>query len=204
MSHSRTVTVSNQGGGDSRTRVLARRLSPWRRAQSRDRRVPALGGAARSPSPWPTSGPHEMTTPPRCPIASRLVPPGGLELFEQSHHGAGLAGRRALSPSDSTKEDLVGRPLVSDEHGIRTITFNRPEILNALTLDDLSAIREAVAGADGSVRGLVLTGAGGRAFSPARTSTRSPTPLPRRGARSSSASAPASARFGSPPYRRSR
>jgi enoyl-CoA hydratase len=70
------------------------------------------------------------------------------------------------SPSASTKkEDLVGLPLVSDERGIRTITFNRPEILNALTLDDLSAIREAVAGADGSVRALVLTGAGDRAFS---------------------------------------
>src|SRR6478735_4539699 len=58
----------------------------------------------------------------------------------------------------------VGPPLVSDEHGIRTITFNRPEILNALTLEDMSAIRDAVAGADGAVRALVLTGAGDRAF----------------------------------------
>ena len=58
-------------------------------------------------------------------------------------------------------------PLVSDEDGIRTIVLNRPEILNALTLEDLDAIREAVAeaSASGAVRGLVLTGAGDRAFS---------------------------------------
>jgi enoyl-CoA hydratase len=59
----------------------------------------------------------------------------------------------------------MAAPLVSDEHGIRTITLNRPEVLNALTLEDLSAIRDAVAGADEAVRGVVLTGAGERAFS---------------------------------------
>jgi enoyl-CoA hydratase/carnithine racemase len=59
----------------------------------------------------------------------------------------------------------MGPPLVSDERGRRTITLNRPSILNALTLDDLSAIRDAVAGIDATVRALVLTGAGDRAFS---------------------------------------
>src|SRR4051794_30829336 len=59
----------------------------------------------------------------------------------------------------------MGPPLVSDEHGIRTITLNRPAILNALTLDDLSVIRDAVTGVDATVRALVLTGAGERAFS---------------------------------------
>jgi enoyl-CoA hydratase/carnithine racemase len=56
----------------------------------------------------------------------------------------------------------VNEPLISDDAGIRTITFNRPEIHNALTIGDLDAVREAVAGA---ARAVVLTGAGGRAFS---------------------------------------
>src|SRR3954447_4549511 len=59
----------------------------------------------------------------------------------------------------------MGPPLVSDEQGIRTVTLDRPAILNALTLEDLTAIRDAVAGVDDTVRALVLTGAGERAFS---------------------------------------
>ena len=59
----------------------------------------------------------------------------------------------------------MGPPLVSDEQGIRTISLNRPAVLNALTLDDLRAIQDAVAGVDATVRALVLTGAGERAFS---------------------------------------
>ena len=59
----------------------------------------------------------------------------------------------------------MGAPRVSDERGIRAITLDRPEILNALTLDDLDVVREAVASVDDSVRAVVLTGAGDRAFS---------------------------------------
>ena len=59
----------------------------------------------------------------------------------------------------------MGEPLVEDVDGIRWITLNRPEILNATTLDDLRVITKAVNDADASVRGIVLTGAGDRAFS---------------------------------------
>jgi enoyl-CoA hydratase len=59
----------------------------------------------------------------------------------------------------------MGVPVVRDENGIRWITFERPEVLNALTLDDLRAIRVAVESADASVRAIAFTGAGDRAFS---------------------------------------
>ncbi len=56
--------------------------------------------------------------------------------------------------------------LIEDRGGIRTITINRPDQLNALdrtTIDELDgALNEA--GADGSVRVLILTGAGSKAF----------------------------------------
>lgn len=55
---------------------------------------------------------------------------------------------------------------IEDSGGIRRITINRPDQLNALdraTIDELDgALNEA--GADGSVRVLVITGAGSKAF----------------------------------------
>jgi enoyl-CoA hydratase/carnithine racemase len=45
------------------------------------------------------------------------------------------------------------------------MTLNRPEILNALTLDDLTTLRDAVRSISRDVRAIVLTGAGDRAFS---------------------------------------
>lgn len=56
--------------------------------------------------------------------------------------------------------------LVTDQEAIRTITLNRPDVLNAFNDDMLSALGKAVreADKDKSVRCLVITGAG-RAFS---------------------------------------
>jgi enoyl-CoA hydratase len=56
--------------------------------------------------------------------------------------------------------------LIADAGAVRTITINRPKVLNALntaTLDELSAAFEAVA-ADTGIRAVVVTGAGDRSF----------------------------------------
>ena len=58
----------------------------------------------------------------------------------------------------------MGTPLIEDADGVRWIMLDRPEVLNALTLDDLRAIRSAVDELDG-MRAVVVAGAGGRAFS---------------------------------------
>jgi enoyl-CoA hydratase/carnithine racemase len=56
-------------------------------------------------------------------------------------------------------------PLVQDEGAVRWITFDRPSILNALTLEDLGVIGDAVRHGGPEIRAIVLTGAGDRAFS---------------------------------------
>lgn len=56
--------------------------------------------------------------------------------------------------------------LYEKEEGIAYVTFNRPQVLNALngpTLADLRAALEDAQG-DPSIRGIILTGAGDRAF----------------------------------------
>ncbi|MCK8785348.1 enoyl-CoA hydratase-related protein [Roseomonas sp. NAR14] len=53
--------------------------------------------------------------------------------------------------------------LVSHEDGVAHLRFNRPASLNALDQPTAEAFREAVAGLDGTVRAVLLTGAG-RAF----------------------------------------
>jgi len=52
------------------------------------------------------------------------------------------------------------------EGGIATITFNRPEVLNALKVGTLTEVGEAIRTIedDEEVRALILTGAGDRAF----------------------------------------
>jgi len=54
---------------------------------------------------------------------------------------------------------------VRDAHGVRWITFARPEKLNALRPEDLDAIRLALADLMPAPRAAVLTGTGERAFS---------------------------------------
>ncbi len=59
----------------------------------------------------------------------------------------------------------MGAPLVTDTDGVRWITFDRPEVLNALTLEDLDVVRAAATGLDDAIRAIVFTGSGERAFS---------------------------------------
>ncbi len=59
---------------------------------------------------------------------------------------------------------MAGEPLVlrDDDAGVTTLTLNRPEARNALSLDMLRALRSSLAaiGADAAVRVVVLAGAG--------------------------------------------
>src|SRR5450759_3285820 len=52
------------------------------------------------------------------------------------------------------------------EEGIALLTINRPEKLNALNVETVAELRDAVASAasDGQVRALIITGAGEKAF----------------------------------------
>ena len=56
--------------------------------------------------------------------------------------------------------------LIHDQDAVRTITINRPDKLNALNQATLLELRQAFgeARADASVRVVVLTGAGPKAF----------------------------------------
>lgn len=47
-----------------------------------------------------------------------------------------------------------------DEHGIATLTVNRPEALNALNAEVLDAIRDAADGLRGKARAIIVTGSG--------------------------------------------
>ncbi|TAN39337.1 MAG: enoyl-CoA hydratase [Nitrospirae bacterium] len=61
----------------------------------------------------------------------------------------------------------AGSLLYREEQGIGYITLNRPEVLNALNRDMLSGLLSLLGeiGTDSSVRGIIITGAGEKAFS---------------------------------------
>jgi enoyl-CoA hydratase len=59
----------------------------------------------------------------------------------------------------------MGLPVVADVHGVRWITVDRPEVANALQVEDVDAMAAAVAGIGDSTRAVVFTGTGDRAFS---------------------------------------
>jgi enoyl-CoA hydratase/carnithine racemase len=60
---------------------------------------------------------------------------------------------------------VSGRPDVHDDAGLRRITLNRPEVANALTLDDLAAIEAGVRDLPADVRAVVVRGGGRSVFS---------------------------------------
>jgi enoyl-CoA hydratase len=55
-------------------------------------------------------------------------------------------------------------PTVTDDDHVRWITFDRPEAANALRLDDLDPLADAVRGIGRDIRAIVFTGAGERVF----------------------------------------
>lgn len=57
---------------------------------------------------------------------------------------------------------MTNSVLVTQEDSIRTLTLNRPEVLNALTVESAGHLAQALeaAGADPTVRAVVVTGAG--------------------------------------------
>lgn len=63
--------------------------------------------------------------------------------------------------AETTTEPAV---LVETADGVATLTVNRPRALNALNSDVLDAIRLAVESLPADVRGILLTGAGEKAF----------------------------------------
>lgn len=70
-----------------------------------------------------------------------------------------------MSPDSPTPTRSFDFDYAVDAHGVATITFNRPEVLNAITLDIYAQFRDLLEDLryDDAVRVLVLTGAG-RAF----------------------------------------
>ncbi|WID98930.1 enoyl-CoA hydratase [Bosea vestrisii] len=68
--------------------------------------------------------------------------------------------------SDSAKTEVAPTILYDVADGIATVTFNRPEARNAFTFEMYERLVEIceTVNADTSIRAVILTGAGGRAF----------------------------------------
>jgi enoyl-CoA hydratase len=59
----------------------------------------------------------------------------------------------------------MGMPTVADLDRVRWITFNRPDTANALRIEDLDHVADAVRDLGEGIRAIVFTGAGSRTFS---------------------------------------
>lgn len=59
----------------------------------------------------------------------------------------------------------MGAPTIVDDGRIRWITFDRQDAANALRVDDLDLVADAVRGIGAEIRAVVFTGSGERAFS---------------------------------------
>jgi enoyl-CoA hydratase len=66
--------------------------------------------------------------------------------------------------SPASRDESGGLPVVHDESAVRWVTFNRPEVLNALRAEDLVAVADAVTTVGPGISAIVFTGAGDRAF----------------------------------------
>src|SRR5262249_16210842 len=91
------------------------------------------------------------------PRRSRDAENGGRLKFNPSNKE-----ERAMNAPVTTSEDL----LYSVQDGIARLTFNRPQARNALTFamyEQMASICEAI-NADRSIKALILTGAGDKAF----------------------------------------
>lgn len=72
-----------------------------------------------------------------------------------------------LAATDSTTDTMTFQNLLTSiDNGVYTISVNRPDKLNALNQTTLKELREAIeyAVAEPSVRGIIITGAGPKAF----------------------------------------
>lgn len=75
----------------------------------------------------------------------------------------GLEGGAEPSPSSSSSSSSSGDPLViTVENSVKTIRFNRPDKLNAFTVEMYKQITDELnrASKDDSIKAIILTGTG--------------------------------------------
>lgn len=59
----------------------------------------------------------------------------------------------------------MGLPVIENVNNVCWITFDRPEVANALRIEDVSCVEESVRGIGDAIRAIVFTGSGNRNFS---------------------------------------